>query len=75
MRSHGVNIPDPTTSGGGGFAFGAQGATNFRALFNTPAFKTASKACSSLRPKFGRFGGGGFGGPPAGGVSNGTAGA
>ncbi len=68
MRSHGVNIPDPTTSGGGpgggGFAFGAQGGTNFRALLNTPAFKTASAACASLRPKFGggRFGGGGPGG-------------
>ncbi len=67
MRSHGVDIPDPTTSGGGpgggGFAFGAGGAgggTNFRALLNTPAYKTANTACASLRPKFGggRFGGG-----------------
>ncbi len=41
MRSHGVNIPDPTTTGGaggGGFGFGAQGGTNFRALLNTPAY-------------------------------------
>lgn len=74
MRSHGVNMPDPTTSGGGpgggGFAFGAQGGTNFRALFNTPAFKTASAACASLRPKFG--GRGGFGGPPSGGSTSGS---
>lgn len=58
MRSHGVNIPDPTTSGGGpgggGFGFGAQGGTNFRALLNTPAYKTANAACASLRPRFGR---------------------
>ncbi len=78
MRSHGVNIPDPTTSGGGpgggGFGFGAQGGTNFRALLNTPAFKTANTACASLRPKFGggRFGGGAGGAPPAGGSGSGS---
>jgi GH24 family phage-related lysozyme (muramidase) len=55
MRSHGVDIPDPTTSGGGSFAFGAgsAGSSNFRALLNTPAYKTANAACASLRPKFG----------------------
>jgi hypothetical protein len=76
MRSHGVNIPDPTTSGGGpgggGFGFGAQGGSNFRALLNTPGFKTANTACASLRPKFGGGrpgGGGGFGGPAPAGAS------
>jgi hypothetical protein len=59
MRSHGVNVPDPTFNSGGGFGF--------RQAFNSvdrnsPAFQTAQKACASLRPRFGP-GGGGPGGP------------
>ncbi len=63
MRSHGVNIPDPSASSGGGFGFG-QG---FRSVDrNSPAFQSAAKACQSLRPRFGRGGpgGGGPGGGP-----------
>lgn len=59
MRSHGVNIPDPTTAGPGGFGFARQ----FRSIDrNSPAFQAASKACSSLRPQFGRGGPAGAGG-------------
>jgi hypothetical protein len=76
MRSHGVNIPDPTTNGGGpgggGFAFGAQGSQSFRSQLGTPAFKAASTACASLRPRFGRGGGGGFAGPPPGAGATGS---
>jgi hypothetical protein len=61
MRSHGVNIPDPTTNGNG-FGFRQQ----FRSIDrNSPAFQSANKACASLRPQFGRGGPGG-GGPPGG---------
>ena len=63
MRSHGIDIPDPTTSGAGGF--GLRGA--LRSVDrNSPAFKTANTACASLRPRFGRgLGGGGApGGTP-----------
>ena len=60
MRSHGINVPDPTFNGGGGFGF----RQTFRSIDrNSPAFQAANKACSSLRPRFGR---GGPGGPPAG---------
>jgi len=63
MRSHGVNIPDPTTTGTGpeaGFGFARQ----FRSVDrNSPAFQAANKACASLRPQFGR---GGPGGGPGG---------
>jgi len=65
MRSHGVNIPDPSTSTGGGFGFrGAFGSVDR----NSPAFRTALTACQSLRPRFGRGGAGGPGGglPPGG---------
>lgn len=64
MRSHGVNVPDPTFNGSGaGRGFG------FRRAFgsvdrNSPAFQSAMKACQSLRPQFGRGGGGGA--PPPG---------
>ena len=62
MRSHGVNVPDPTFNGNGGFglrrAFGSVDR-------NSPAFQAANKACQSLRPQFGR---GGAGGPPPGGA-------
>jgi hypothetical protein len=81
MRSHGVNVPDPTfnnngTPGGGG---GAGGGFGFGGGFrsgqrNSPAFQAAAKACQSLRPQFGRGGPGGAGG--AGGAGGGgTAGA
>jgi hypothetical protein len=66
MRSHGVNVPDPTFNGNGaGRGFG------FRRAFgsvdrNSPAFQSAMKACQSLRPQFGRGGGGGGGAPPPG---------
>jgi hypothetical protein len=60
MRSHGVNVPDPTTNGNG---FGFR--QTFRSIDrNSPAFQSAAKACNSLRPRFGRGGAGG--GPPAG---------
>ncbi len=66
MRSHGVNVPDPSTSGAGGFGFRG----TFRSIDrNSPAFQAASKACQSLRPGRGRFGaGGGPGGPPGAGA-------
>jgi hypothetical protein len=63
MRSHGVNVPDPTFNGNGGFglrqAFGSVDR-------NSPAFQTALKACQSLRPRFGGRGGGGGGAGPGG---------
>jgi hypothetical protein len=66
MRSHGIDIPDPTTTGGpgpGGFGFARQ----FRSIDrNSPAFQAANKACASLRPQFGRGGPGGPGGPTQG---------
>jgi hypothetical protein len=53
MRSHGVNIPDPGSTAGGGFGFRQA----FRALDrNSPAFQSALTACQSLRPRFGRRG-------------------
>ena len=65
MRAHNINIPDPTSSGGPGGAFGI-----FRSIpsseRNSPAFTSATKACSSDIP-FRRGGGGGGpggGGPP-----------
>jgi hypothetical protein len=68
MRSHGINIPDPTTTGAGGF--GLRGA--LRSIDrNSPAFQAANKACQSLRPRFGGAGGGG--GPGAGGAAPGGA--
>jgi hypothetical protein len=61
MRSHGVNVPDPTFNGNGGFGIGRQ----FRGVDrNSPAFQSALKACQNLRPRFGNRGGGG-GGPGA----------
>jgi hypothetical protein len=68
MRSHGINIPDPTINGNGGFGF----ARAFRSIDrNSPAFKAANQACGSLRPRFGR-GGGGAGGPGGGGGAPGA---
>jgi len=58
MRSHGVDVPDPTFNGGGGFGFRRA----FRSVDrNSPAFQSAAQACRSLRPRFGRGGGGGPG--------------
>lgn len=58
MRSHGINVPDPTVNPGGlGFRQG------FRSIDrNSPAFQSAMQACRSLRPRFGRGPGGGAGG-------------
>lgn len=57
MRSHGIDIPDPTT-GSGGFGFRRAFGNVDR---NSPAFQSALQACQSLRPRFGG-GGGAFGG-------------
>jgi hypothetical protein len=67
MRAHNIDIPDPTSSSGGGFGI-------FRDLrgsseTNSPAFKTAMTACSSNLPNRGRFGRGG--GPGGGGTVGG----
>jgi hypothetical protein len=65
MRSHGINIPDPTATSGGGFGFGI--GRDFRSVDrNSPAFQTAFTACRSLVPRLGRGGpgGGGPGGAP-----------
>ncbi len=58
MRSHGINIPDPTTGGAGGFGL-RQALSNVDR--NSPAFQSALKACQSLRPRPG----GGAGAPNA----------
>ncbi|MBV9309905.1 MAG: hypothetical protein JOZ73_03695 [Solirubrobacterales bacterium] len=68
MRSHGINVPDPTFNGNGP---GPGGGFGFRRAFgsvdrNSPAFQSASQACASLRPRFGRGGGGGGAGGPGG---------
>ncbi|MGI8904798.1 MAG: hypothetical protein ACR2IP_14345 [Solirubrobacteraceae bacterium] len=63
MRSHGIDIPDPTSNGGGGSGFGRALRSVDR---NSPAFKTASTTCASLRPRLGRRGAGGAGGGRAG---------
>jgi hypothetical protein len=67
LRSHGVNVPDPTAGGGapggGGGAPGGGGTSTtgggpggFRQLLSTPTGQAAEKACASLRSKS-------FGGP------------
>jgi hypothetical protein len=61
MRSHGINVPDPTPGANGGFGIGRI----FRSIDrNSPAFKSAITACQSLAPQ--RPGGGGPGGGPGG---------
>jgi hypothetical protein len=88
MRSHGVNIPDPTFNGNGPGDGGGGGGFGFRQAFgssqrNSPAFQTALKACQSLRPRFGRGGPGaagggataGGGGTSGGGATSGSTGA
>jgi hypothetical protein len=61
MRAHGVNIPDPSSNGAGGFGI-------FRDITPTerqsPQFQTAIKACASTLP----FRRGGGGGPPGAGA-------
>lgn len=69
MRSHGVNIPDPKSTGNGGFGFQRAFGSVDR---NSPAFQSALKSCQSLRPQFGR---GGAGGGPPGGAPGGAPGA
>jgi hypothetical protein len=63
MRSHSVNIPDPTSSGTGG-GFGAVFRDITSAERQSPAFQTAFKDCSTSLP-FRRRGAGG-GAPPGG---------
>ncbi len=62
MRSHGVNIPDPTLTGNGGFGFRRAFGSVDR---NSPVFKSALTACQSLRRNLGRGGPGGGGAAPA----------
>ena len=59
MRSHGVDMPDPTFNGSGGFGFRRAFGSVDR---NSPAFQSAAQACQSLRPRFGRGGAAGAGG-------------
>jgi len=66
MRSHGIDVPDPTTTGTGGFGFRRAFGSVDR---NSPAFQAANKKCASLRPQFGR------GGPGAAGGAGGAGGA
>jgi hypothetical protein len=61
MRAHNIDIPDPSTSTGGGFGIFRQIPDSER---QSPTFQTAFQACSSNIPF--RRGGGGTGGPPPG---------
>lgn len=63
MRSHSIDIPDPSTSGGGGFGIFRQIPQSQR---NSPAFQSALKACSANLPRRPGGGAGGPGAPPAG---------
>ncbi len=47
MRARNINIPDPTTSAGGGFGIFRQIPSSER---NSPAFRTALQACSTNLP-------------------------
>jgi hypothetical protein len=47
MRAHNINVPDPTTSAGGGFRIFRQIPSTER---NSPAFRTAVQACSTNLP-------------------------
>ena len=47
MRSHNINIPDPSTSAGGGFGIFRQIPQSER---SSPAFQSAIQACSSNLP-------------------------
>jgi hypothetical protein len=51
MRSHGVQLPNPTfSSSGGGFAIRIQGGPG-KVNPASPGFQAAQKACQSLLPK------------------------
>lgn len=62
MRAHNIDVPDPTSSGGGGFRIFRQIPSSER---NSPQFRSAVQACSTNLP-FRRGGGGPGGGPPGG---------
>lgn len=47
MRAHNINVPDPTTSAGGGFRIFRQIPSSER---NSPAFRSAVQACSTNLP-------------------------
>lgn len=53
MRSHGVNVPDPSANGGpaAGGGAGGGGGGGFAQLRNNPNFRTASTACAKYRSK------------------------
>jgi hypothetical protein len=52
MRSHGVNVPDPSANGGAaGGAGGGAGGGGFAQLRNNPNFQAASQACAKYRSK------------------------
>ena len=56
MRAHNIDIPDPSTSAGGGFGIFRQIPQSER---ESPAFQSAVQSCSSNLPfRPGRFGGG-----------------
>ncbi len=68
MRSHNINMPDPTTSAGGGFGIFRQIPSSER---NSPAFRTALQACSTNLP-FRPGARPGAGGPPGAGATSGA---
>jgi hypothetical protein len=49
LRSHGVNVPDPSANGGAPGAGGGGGGGGFAQLRNNPNFKSASTACAKYR--------------------------
>jgi hypothetical protein len=54
MRSHGVNVPDPSANGGpaaGAGGGGAGGGGGFQSLRDNPNFQSASQACAKYRSK------------------------
>ena len=56
MRSHGVDIPDPQTTGsGGGFAIRIQGGPGSGINPDSTTFQNAQKACQSLLPNGGQL--------------------
>lgn len=55
MRSHGVNIPDPKTSGSGGGTMIQIGGPGSAININGSTFQDAQKACQSLLPNGGQL--------------------
>jgi hypothetical protein len=58
MRSHGVNVPDPSANGGppaGATGGGGPGGGGFSQLRNDPNFQAASQACAKYRSRAGGF--------------------